>query len=229
MEAVVLAGGMGTRLKKLHLDVPKPMAPINGKPFLEYLLAYLINNGIKHVVLSVGYKWMCIYEYFGESYFDLKLSYSVEVEPLGTGGAIKEAVKNINNNKFYVLNGDTLFNIKLKELNLKNNSKLMLALKKENNLERYGSVDIDNQGIIKGFAEKNKTQNGSINGGIYLMKKNIFEGFDLPLEFSFEKFLENNFSNLAARARIFNEYFIDIGIPKDYKLAQSELNDISIE
>ena len=219
MEAIVLAGGLGTRLRSVVSDVPKPMAPINNKPFLEYILEFLNNQNVKKVILSVGYKWEVIKYYFGDKYKSIKLIYNVEKERLGTGGAIKDSLKYAENENVYILNGDTFFDIDLSKMKLKDNL-IEIALKKMENFDRYGVVEIDKSGYIQKFKEKSYYQEGFINGGIYLLKKDIFKNFDLPTKFSFEEFLESNFKNLKAKGRVFNGYFIDIGIPEDYEKAK---------
>jgi len=227
METIVLAGGFGTRLQKVVNNVPKPMAPINDKPFLFYLLKFLQKNGIDRIILSVGYKWEIIKEYFGEKFDNIDLIYSIENEPLGTGGAIKKALSYLENDQSFVLNGDTFFNISLNELRLNKNSKIILALKKMQNFDRYGNVKIDDNGSIIALEEKKFTENGNINGGIYLLRKNIFDEFDLPKKFSFEEFLEKNYKKLNATGKIFDDYFIDIGIPKDYEKAKKDFSEKS--
>lgn len=226
MTAIVLAGGFGTRLNSVISDIPKPMAPISGKPFLEYLFAYLERNGITKVIMSVGYKYDIIKKYFGGLYQKIKIVYVVEKEPLGTGGAIKKALEKVDAENVFILNGDTFFNVDLSILNKQyslNKSPLILALKKMENFDRYGSVEIDKNNRIVLFSEKTHREKGNINGGIYLIKKNIFEGFLLPKVFSFESFIQTNYRVLQAEALILEYYFIDIGIPEDYKTAQSEL------
>ncbi|EAH9531712.1 nucleotidyltransferase family protein [Campylobacter coli] len=216
MQAIVLAGGLGTRLKSVVQDLPKPMAPINGKPFLAFVLEYLKKQGIAEVILSVSYKYELIQEYFKDEFHGMKIHYNIEKELLGTGGAIKDALKLIQN-QVYVLNGDTIFDIDLKKLFL-NNSKICIALKQMQNFDRYGTVNVDDQGIVTSFEEKVFKKQGLINGGIYLLKKDIFDNFDLEKKFSFEKFLQENFELLKIQTQIFNDYFIDIGVPQDYKL-----------
>ena len=216
MEAIVLAGGLGTRLRSVVSDVPKPMAPINDKPFLEYILEFLNHQNIKKVILSVGYKWEVIKDYFGNKYKDIELVYNIEKEQLGTGGAIKDSLKLVENNNVYVLNGDTFFDVDLSNMELKDNL-IEIALKPMKNFDRYGVVEIDENGYIQNFKEKSYYNQGFINGGIYLLKREIFDDFNLPKKFSFEEFLENNFKNLKAKGKIFDGYFIDIGIPEDYE------------
>lgn len=225
MEAVVLAGGFGTRLQSVVADVPKPMAPVNEKPFLEYLLKYLKRNKINKVILSVGYKWEVIKEYFGNSFDGIELEYSIENEPLGTGGAIKLALEKANNKEVFIINGDTFFNIDLSSLKLENKSKGQLSLKTLYNFDRYGCVETGDNNNIISFKEKEFRTQGNINGGIYLVKSDIFNGFELESKFSFENFIENNLYELALTSKTFSNYFIDIGIPTDYEKAQSELKD----
>ncbi|MCV3522366.1 NTP transferase domain-containing protein, partial [Campylobacter lari] len=152
MQAIVLAGGLGTRLKSVVQDLPKPMAPINGKPFLAFVLEYLKKQGIAEVILSVSYKYELIQEYFKDEFDGMKICYNIEKELLGTGGAIKDTLKLIQN-QVYVLNGDTIFDIDLKKLVL-NDSKICIALKQMQNFDRYGTVNVDDEGIVTSFEEK---------------------------------------------------------------------------
>ncbi|ECL6334635.1 TPA: nucleotidyltransferase family protein [Campylobacter jejuni] len=216
MQAIVLAGGLGTRLKSVVQDLPKPMAPINNKPFLEYLFKYLQKQGVHEVMLSVCYKYEIIQEYFKNKFENINIIYNVEKEALGTGGAIKDALKFIKN-EAYVLNGDTIFDIDLKKLAL-NDSKICIALKQMQNFDRYGTVNVDNKSIVTSFEEKVFKKQGLINGGIYLLKKDIFDEFDLEKKFSFEEFLQENYKTLKIQTQIFDDYFIDIGMPEDYFL-----------
>ncbi|EAB5363560.1 nucleotidyltransferase family protein [Campylobacter jejuni] len=215
MQAIILCGGLGTRLKSVIKDIPKPMAPINDKPFLEFIFEYLKKQGIKEVILAVSYKYEVIKEYFKDEFLGIKIKYSIEKEPLGTGGAIKEALKFIKN-EAYVLNGDTFFDIDLSKLRL-NGSKIYLALKQMNNFDRYGTVNVDGRALVISFEEKVFKKQGLINGGIYLLDKDIFKDFALQEKFSFEEFLQENYKKLKAKAHIFDDYFIDIGVPEDYR------------
>ncbi|EAL7758833.1 D-glycero-D-manno-heptose 1-phosphate guanosyltransferase [Campylobacter coli] len=214
MQAIILCGGLGTRLKSVIKDIPKPMAPINDKPFLEFIFEYLKKQGIKEVILAVSYKYEVIKEYFKDEFLGIKIKYSIEKEPLGTGGAIKEALKIIKN-ETYVLNGDTFFGIDLSKLKL-NGSKICLALKQMNDFDRYGTVNVNEQGFVISFEEKIFKKQSLINGGIYLLTKDIFNEFDLEKKFSFEEFLQENYKTLKIQTQIFDDYFIDIGIPEDY-------------
>lgn len=216
MQVIILCGGLGTRLKSVIKDIPKPMAPINDKPFLEFIFEYLKKQGIKEIILAVSYKYEVIKEYFKDEFLGIKIKYSIEKEPLGTGGAIKEALKFIKN-EAYVLNGDTFFDIDLSKLKL-DKSKICLALKQMNDFDRYGTINIDKHGLVISFEEKVFKKQGLINGGIYLLTKDIFNDFALQEKFSFEEFLQENYEKLRAKACIFDDYFIDIGIPSDYEI-----------
>ncbi|ECP7379367.1 NTP transferase domain-containing protein [Campylobacter coli] len=216
MQAIVLAGGLGTRLRSVVQDLPKPMAPINGKPFLAFVLEYLKKQGITEIILSVSYKYELIQEYFKDKFHSVKIRYNIEKELLGTGGAIKDALKFVKN-EAYVLNGDTFFDINLKKLVL-NGSKICIALKQMQNFNRYGTVNVNEQGFVTSFEEKVFKKQGLINGGIYLLKKDIFDEFSLEKKFSFEEFLQENYKSLKIQTQIFDDYFIDIGIPEDYQI-----------
>ncbi|AVQ29847.1 nucleotidyltransferase family protein [Fusobacterium varium] len=216
MEAIVLAGGFGTRLKEVVSDVPKPMAPVNGKPFLEYLLKDLSKKGIKHVILAVGYKKEIIKEYFKNKYEDIEITYSEELVPLGTGGAIKKALKLVKEEDVFIVNGDTFFDVDLKgmkEFHTENKSILTVAVKEMENFDRYGSLVIKENRIIE-FEEKKKKDKGKINGGIYLIKKDLLSRMEKE-NFSFEKeVLEDK--KVEKYSYESEGYFIDIGIPEDY-------------
>ncbi len=222
MQAIILAGGLGTRLQSVVKDLPKPMAPVNGKPFLEYLFKYLQKQGIKEVILSVSYKYEVIQEYFKDEFENISIIYNVEKELLGTGGAIKDSLKFVKDEAF-VLNGDTFFDIDLNKLFL-NGSKICIALKQMQDFDRYGAIEIDENNLVKSFKEKTYVKQGLINGGIYLISKDIFSNFNLENKFSFEEFLQENYEKLNINSVVFDDYFIDIGILKDYKSFQTTLN-----
>ncbi len=226
-EAIVLAGGLGTRLKSVTQDIPKPMIDINNKPFLQYILDYLSNFQLKKIILSVGYQYETILNYFNKQYNNLTLFYSIEDKLLGTGGAIKKSLSFIEGEKVLILNGDTFFKIdffKFLDFHNKKNADLSIALKYMKNFDRYGTVEIDKENRITGFQEKGFKKYGLINGGSYLIKTDILQDIKLPEKFSFEQdFLEKYYKKLKCYGIIFNEYFIDIGIPSDYLIAKKEL------
>ena len=186
--AIILAGGFGTRLRSVVNDLPKPMAPVNGKPFLHYLFTYLKNQGVKDAILCVGYKYEVVQQYFGNEYAGIQIRYSIEDEPLGTGGAIKKACSLCENIAF-ILNGDTFFDIDLDALlmtYIDTKSEITLALKPMKDFDRYGSVEIAGNRIAK-FHEKQFLEIGLINGGIYVMNcKGIIRTVEEE-SFSFEK------------------------------------------
>jgi len=225
-EAIILAGGKGTRLQGVINDLPKPMALINKKPFLAYLLDFLILNKVEKVVLSVGYKYEYIVDFFDDNYKNLKISYAIESKPLGTGGGIVFASQFIENNNFFLLNGDSFFNINLKlfeEFQINNKFDFSIAVKPMRNFERYGTIELENNRILN-FNEKKYCEYGLINTGIYLLDKIKIKLLNLPEVFSFEKDFFEVFTNkFKFGAYIDDKYFIDIGIPEDYKLAQTEL------
>lgn len=226
-EAIVLAGGLGTRLRQVVNDVPKSMAPVNGIPFLEYQLNYLEQQGIRRVVLSVGYKSDCIVSHFGSRYHSIALAYAREQEPLGTGGGIRLAMEQIQGSTAFVLNGDTMFRVNLSQMELfhqQKNTPLSICLRQVEQVKRYGKVELDEQQRILNFAEKGVFEgNGLINGGIYLLEKTFFSRFQLPARFSIEKScFEAGCRQTAFYGFISDDYFLDIGIPQDYERAQIE-------
>jgi len=226
-EAIILAGGLGTRLRSEVADLPKCMAPVKGKPFLHYVIEYCKAEGIERFIFSLGYKYEIVAEYLQEEQKDLSYNCCIEKEPLGTGGAIMKACAYANDKTIAILNGDTLYKANLKKLyqfHSLNESDCTLALKPMKNFDRYGLVEIDEKGAIKQFSEKQFYKEGLINGGIYLLNKESFTQEVFPEKFSFEKeYLEK----YAGERRLFglqqDGYFIDIGIPEDYRRAQTEL------
>ena len=219
-EAIILAGGKGTRLHGIVDDIPKPMAPVNGKPFLEYLISNLYNSGIRHFILSVGFLHKSIIEYFGDKFKAADISYVIENEALGTGGAIKYAARYVKKDKFWIFNGDTYADIELDKFFIKNKDlQLSIGLVKMENFDRFGVVITDNK-FITGFSEKKHTDVGYINAGIYLMSRSFIEKyFPAAKVFSFEKeVLEKKIGNIGYYKS--DAQFIDIGVPDDYFRAQ---------
>jgi D-glycero-alpha-D-manno-heptose 1-phosphate guanylyltransferase len=226
MEVIILAGGLGTRLHEVVSDVPKTMAPVNGKPFLHYLLSWLKRYPVEKIILSVGYKSESVLKYFGNSFLNIPVEYVVEEKLLGTGGAVKYALKRAEGDNILVLNGDTYFPIDLNRFfafHSDNNYQFSVALKRMKNFTRYGSVDCRRNTIIR-FNEKEFCPDGLINGGIYLVNRQFFGSRKLPEIFSLEKdLLEKEAGSSLIKGLIFDELFIDIGLPEDYKRAASVL------
>lgn len=223
-DVVILAGGLGTRLSHLIPDLPKPMAPVNGKPFLEILLEQLSSYNFQRIILSVGHKYEKIETYFGNSYKNIELIYCIEDTPLGTGGAIKKAMSMCKNDNVFIINGDTYFDVNFNEMmesHLRLNSDVSIAVKKLKNFDRYGTVTfLGNK--ITGFFEKKPTSEGYINGGTYLLTHGKIKLEDYQDKFSFEKdILEMKYNQLNFNVFISDNYFIDIGIPEDYEIACS--------
>ena len=226
-EAIILAGGLGTRLREAVPDLPKCMAPVAGKPFLSCVIDHLRIQGVERFIFSLGYKWGVIEEYLQKEYATLDYTSVIEQEPLGTGGAIQWAIQKASSNNVAIANGDTLFKIKLDEVETLHDfrdAECTLALKPMQNFDRYGVVDTDSNGKIISFKEKQFYQDGFINGGVYLINKERFLNHSFPEKFSFEKdYLEK----FCGEGRFFGSrqdgYFIDIGIPEDYQKAQNDL------
>ncbi len=227
-EAILLAGGLGTRLQKIVPCLPKPLAPVNGRPFIEYLMDFLIRNNIRKFILSVGYKQEEFASHFANDYKGCQIIFSVENEPLGTGGGISKALDFAESEDVLVINADTLFRINISSFysfHNKNNFEFSIALRQMEDVSRYGSVEIDNDNRVVGFTEKNsKTGSGYINGGVYLIKKDFLKKMNLPSKFSLEKdCLEKYFNSMKIGGFPSIGYFLDIGIPEDYEKAQYEL------
>lgn len=231
-QVVVLAGGLGTRLRSVVRDVPKPMADIQGKPFLEYLLQLLVQNGYQNFLFLVGYKGDVIKSYFGDgSKFGVNIGYSSESAPLGTGGALFNAWDKLSDD-FFVVNGDTFFDIQyeiVEDFVKSKNTEFLIALRYSNDLSRYGIIEIDDNYKVISFSEKGQVQenriDGYINGGVYFVNKKALEPF-------YEKYigsvvsLENDIlPSLVKLSKVYGlpvgGKFIDIGIPEDYFSSQS--------
>jgi D-glycero-alpha-D-manno-heptose 1-phosphate guanylyltransferase len=229
-EAIILAGGLGTRLRSTVPDLPKCMAPVNGKPFISYVIKHLQKQGITHFIFSLGYKSEVIEQYIQTDFPSLFYKHSIEDEPLGTGGAIKKALAKAKEKSVLVANGDTLFKIDVNVLagfHTLSGANCTLSLKPMKNFDRYGVVEVDKDNIIKSFKEKQFYEHGCINGGMYALHCNKFLDEDLPEKFSFEKdYLEAYYDKRRMFGLMQDEYFIDIGIPEDYERAQVELKEL---
>ena len=228
-QAIILAGGLGTRLRSAVPDLPKCMAPVAGKPFLHYVMGYLQQQGIEHFIFSLGYMHEVIEEYLDAAYPSLGYQSSIEKDPLGTGGAIQLACKKTQQKNTLILNGDTLFKVNANELAAFHEVKkadCTLALKPMYEFERYGVVEIDEHGSVQSFKEKDYYKTGLINGGLYALNTESFLSLNLPERFSFEKdYLEKFYSKQKMIGLVQDEYFIDIGIPEDFEKANRELNN----
>jgi NDP-sugar pyrophosphorylase family protein len=219
MKAVVLAGGQGTRLKGIIKDIPKPMAPIGNKPFLEYIIRQLRKAAISEIVISTGYRADVIKSYFGNGEkLNVLISYSEEIEPLGTGGAIKKALKTIDDENVIVMNGDSFLEInfhKLMAFHNDHNASVTIGLMFMEDTGRYGAAQVNDKGEIISFTEKGTRRKGFINGGIYVTNRKIVDCIpDGPVS------LEKDIFPLLLKRGLYgisvSGLFIDIGVPEDY-------------
>ncbi len=229
MEAIILAGGLGTRLGTVAGNLPKSMVPVNGKPFLELLLLYLQRHHICKVILSVGHLREHIIHHFGSAFRGTKIVYAIEEQALGTGGGLRLAMCMATGPEVLVLNGDTFFNVNLQMMKDQYRSDpgtdLLMALKFMENTSRYGSVLTDEKGNVSRFMEKNTDGiPGTINGGIYIINRKFYLSGTTAGSFSLEKdFLPVKMQSHRLKAYVTDAYFIDIGIPEDYERAQKEI------
>jgi D-glycero-alpha-D-manno-heptose 1-phosphate guanylyltransferase len=228
-DCIILAGGLGTRLQSVLPDKPKCLADINGKPFLSYLAAYISKFHFCKVVFSVGYKKEMIIDYVlsHREEFNFAFDFAEETEPLGTGGAIVNAMPYTNEDDVFVMNGDTFFAIDFDNMLHTQQTKMAdctIALKPMTHADRYGLVTTDKDDTITGFEEKKIGASGLINGGIYCLFKKSFLNIPFEKKFSFEKdYLEKHLLERDIFGYKEDAYFIDIGIPEDYQKAQTEI------
>ncbi len=227
-EAIILAGGLGTRLREAVPDLPKCMAPVAGRPFLFYVINYLRLQGIEQFIFSLGYKHEVIEAYLQGHFPTLKYTVVIEEEPLGTGGAIQLACSKAENKQVVVVNGDTLYKADLHAaylFHIHHMAECTLLLKPMQQFDRYGVVELEDGYLVKQFSEKKYYESGNINGGIYILDKNKFLDEEFPEKFSFEKqYLEQFYSRRRIYGLVQDAYFIDIGIPEDFSRAQTEFS-----
>lgn len=226
MQALILAGGAGTRLRPVVEELNKPMAPVAGKPFLEYLLLQLKKREIDEVTLCVGYKAHLIQSYFGSgNRWGIRISYSYEPDFLGTGGALKLAEELIHEDVFFVMNGDSLFDIELHTvMHYHRNMKAIatLALAHVDDTRRYGTVHMNELGQIVSFIEKREDKvAGLINSGIYVFTREVLNVIPKGRPVSLENDILPNFIGQGLYGVPLEGYFIDIGVPADYIRLQS--------
>ena len=223
MQAIVLAGGLGTRLRRVVTDLPKPMAPVAGRPFLAWLLDRLAQAGFEPVVLAVGYRHEVIVQHFGHAYRGMALDYSVEEQPLGTGGAIRLAADRIGAWPVFVLNGDTFLDLDypaMLDAHLKGGEQMSLAVCRVPDAGRYGALDLRG-GHVRGFLERGGGGPGVINAGTYLLSQGVLDRIPRGEPFSFEQqLLVPDVSAIRPAAFATEGLFIDIGVPEDYARAQ---------
>ena len=235
MEVIVLAGGLGTRLRSVVHEIPKCLAPVGSRPFLGYLLDWLGKYPVTHVVFSVGYLREQVISYVEGRQWPFEYDFAVEESPLGTGGGIRLALEKCRENHVFVVNGDTFFPVDLNAM--PSAHAVTLALKPMKDFDRYGTVSCHTErsecisgdslvpsGLgmtIAAFHEKAHCEEGLINGGVYLLDRSRLDLSSLPEKFSFEKeVLEPGAAIGEIGGWVSDAYFIDIGIPEDYQKAQ---------
>lgn len=221
--AIILAGGLGTRLRGTVPGLPKPLAPIAGRPFLCWLLERLGSQGVHHVVLATGYRSDQIQALLGQRYGDIRLEYSEESSPLGTGGAIRQALSAVRTHEALVLNGDTFADVDLAGMHAAHRAaraRITIATVHVPDASRYGTVRVED-GLIREFLAAGRAGDGTISAGVYCLAADILD--DLPCEpFSFERdLLQARLSEIKPLAYAAGSRFIDIGTPDDFHRAQS--------
>ncbi|HRP94666.1 MAG TPA: nucleotidyltransferase family protein [Rhodocyclaceae bacterium] len=226
MEAIVLAVGLGTRLSGVVPDLPKPLAPVAGRPFLSFVLDALDAGGFDTVVLAVGHRAQAIRDCYGERYGTMRLAYSVESTPLGTGGAIALALRQTSGAEVFVLNGDTFVELDfgaMRALHAREAERLTMAAQAVDDAGRYGTLDVRGD-HVHAFVEKGRSGPGLINAGVYLLRRDLLGADAVPDAFSFETdFLMPRAAAIRPRAFRTRGLFIDIGVPEDYARAQAML------
>ncbi len=228
MKALILVGGLGTRLRSVIQDIPKPMAPIGGRPFLEYQIRWLIKYGFTDIVLCVGYLGDYINNYFGDgSRLGIKIEYSYEKKLLGTAGAIKNAERFIPKGEhFLVLNGDSYAKInfnKLLEFHNNKKSRFTIGITKSKEMTRYGGVEINNEGKVISFAEK-AGKGEYINGGVYLFEPKLLDYIPKNKKVSLEtEIFPILVKKCELNSHVWDGYFIDIGVPESYSQLQQDI------
>lgn len=226
-EAIVLAGGFGTRLAHVVPDVCKPMAPVAGRPFLRFIMDQLAAAGVERAVVADGYRREQIEGFFGAGYRGMDIVYSPEETPLFTGGAVKQALAVCEGDWVFVMNGDTWLDIDFAAMEAAAEGapegvKATVAVKRMRSFERYGTVDVDAEGTITAFHEKRPCADGLINAGVYLVRRDVLDA--MPTKFSLESdWFERVVTDGALRACVCEGGFIDIGVPEDYERAQQML------
>jgi len=230
VEGIILAGGLGTRLRAVLPDLPKPLAPVAGKPFLSYVLSYLARQGLKRLVFALGYQAEAIQRWLASQAWPFAVDFVVEKEPLGTGGAIRHAWSHTTSPHILVVNGDTFCPAAIEpfyQAHLQKGADVSLVSVSVSPADRYGTLLISPDGWVQAFREKAPRHSGWINAGLYLIRRTWWEKHAFPPAFSWETYLQEALQKPAA-LRLYahqlpNLPFIDIGIPEDYDRAQTYL------
>jgi D-glycero-alpha-D-manno-heptose 1-phosphate guanylyltransferase len=226
MKAVILAGGEGARLKEVISDIPKPMAPVADRPFLEYLVMQLMRGGIGDIIFSTGYRKEVVKSYFGTGEkWGVRFSYSEEDVPLGTGGALKNALDLLDSGPVIVLNGDSFLGVDLRKLiafHKSKNASAVICLAFMEDASRYGRVEIDREDRVLHFAEKSAGPPGFINGGVYIFNKEILASIPAG-KVSLETEVLPVLVGKGLYGMQTKGFFRDIGIPADYQIGRAHV------
>jgi len=223
--AVILAGGLGTRLRNVVTDRPKPLAEINGKPFVVYLLDQLADAGLRQVILCTGYRAEQVVRTLGMNYRQLSLYYSQEKQPLGTAGALRLALPLLTSDIILVMNGDSFCECDLVafwEWHTVRQATLSLLLTRVSDVSRYGQVEQDADSVIVRFAEKQSVaagQSGWVNAGVYLMSRSAIAQFAPDQAISLERDIFPSWIGHGLCGYRGGRRFIDIGLPETLQLA----------
>ena len=235
LRAFVLAGGLGLRLRSVVKDVPKVLAPVAGRPFLEHVLRQLQAGGVRRVTICTGYGAATVVDFCGNgARWGLEVSYSEETSPLGTAGALAQAWQGLDDEQFLVLNGDSYFEVPLEDLVAKHRvarATASIAVRSSREAGRFGAVEVDADGMVTEFREKSTTAGAFVNGGIYVLQQAALEGIrpgeHASLEHDVFPALTDARSRPDARsgllAVVYDGIFIDIGVPADYLRASQVL------
>jgi D-glycero-alpha-D-manno-heptose 1-phosphate guanylyltransferase len=229
-EAIILAGGLGTRLRPAVPDLPKCLAPVGGRPFIGYVTDHFRREGIGRFIFALGFMSDHFDTFFRAEFPNGGYDISVEEVPLGTGGAIRQACDRVEGKTVLILNGDTFFRIALAELaglHAAKRAECTLCLKPMRDFDRFGVVELTDDGRVIRFREKQYYPSGLINGGVYALEKTALRREEWPKVFSFEKDYLEAGREKQLYGLVQDRYFIDIGIPEDYRRVQQEINELS--
>jgi D,D-heptose 1,7-bisphosphate phosphatase len=239
VDAIILAGGLGTRLREVTSDLPKVLAPVRGKPFLDIILHSLNAYGfIRRVVIAVGYmSEKIISHYGGEQPYRFEIAFSIERELLGTGGGIKRALKLTSTSNVLVLNGDSYVETDLNQLCWDHKTKgadMTIVLKSVDDAGRFGMVSLDRDSRVVNFEEKKERSNGTalqgiVNAGVYLLDRSLFDGVEDGIPVSLERELFPAILGKKIYGHVSKGKFIDIGTPESFRMADSYLQEVQGE
>lgn len=227
VDAIILAGGLGTRLQSVVPDTPKVLAPVNGKPFLEILLFQIAKmQHVKKVILSLGYRAQDVVAHVDRqaAKFPFAISFSIEQEPLGTGGATSLALQRAETDPVLIMNGDTYVELDLPAFlshHVQHQAQVSIAVQRVADTSRYGKINLDDATHrILSFEEKKACGPGYVNAGVLLLNKNAIEGFPLGKSFSLEKDVFPQLISKGVYGWEIQGRFIDMGTPESYAFTQ---------